>query len=452
MSISRGRQLDLFGRSTMPPIALDPNHRLVLMTDELEWTQLIEIVEEIRAQKLKSRAGRKPHLRALIGAVILMATRRMTYREAEDQIRHYGPARYLCGLTECNWTPDFTTIQDFVELLGDDGMRRLNEYVLVRAVEQDFADPSVAVADTTAQEAAIPYPNEVGLMSAFVTALTAGCRKGERVLRNLLHTTESDVAAFAKKVREYRLFAKTKEVKDKAVGRLSRIGARIQKRLGEALDLVEIKSSHATRKLGQLHATMGRLLPQIRSWLSTGRVAKGKVISMHCPELYSIVRGKIGKKVEFGLKWGILRVAGGYLWSRGPGTKNFNDKTHALEAVKDHVSLFGAAPRIYAYDRGGYSPDNVQKIKQAGVKHVGVAPTGRARWNLGPRIKKRVLQERCRVEGAIGALKRHRYGFNLPNARSTKMIATCGQRAILGLNLNKLVRDSAQRHKVALVG
>ena len=41
---------------------------------------------------------------------------------------------------------------------------------------------------------------------------------------------------------------------------------------------------------------------------------------------------------------------------------------------------------------------------------------------------------------------------NKPNARSTKMIATCGQRALLGLNLNKLVRDFARRDEVELLG
>ena len=102
MSVRSPRQLDLFSRGKTPSLVLDPHHRLVRMADELDWLALFESVEAVRAEKLKSRAGRKPHLRALIGAVLLMATRRMTYREAEDQIRHYGPARYLCGLTECH--------------------------------------------------------------------------------------------------------------------------------------------------------------------------------------------------------------------------------------------------------------------------------------------------------------------------------------------------------------
>ena len=144
------RQPELFARSTKPVIALEMNHRLVRLTHELDWTELEEVVEEIRARKLKNAAGRPPHLRALIGAVVFRATRRITYRETEDQIRHYAPARYLCGLTETEWSPDANTIQDFEELLGEDGMKRLNEYVVTEAVEERLADPKLLVADTTA--------------------------------------------------------------------------------------------------------------------------------------------------------------------------------------------------------------------------------------------------------------------------------------------------------------
>jgi hypothetical protein len=42
-------------------------------------------------------------------------------------------------------------------------------------------------------------------------------------------------------------------------------------------------------------------------------VASGKIISLYIPQLYSIVRGKVGKTVEFGLSWGITRLSGGYL-------------------------------------------------------------------------------------------------------------------------------------------
>jgi hypothetical protein len=69
----------------------------------------------------------------------------------------------------------------------------------------------------------------------------------------------------------------------------------------------------AARKLSELYQTMGKLLPQIRHWLRTGRVATGKIINLCIPELYSIVRGKVGKAVEFGLSWGLTRLRGGFI-------------------------------------------------------------------------------------------------------------------------------------------
>jgi hypothetical protein len=103
----------------------------------------------------------------------------------EDQIRHCAPARYLCGLTESEWTPDANTNQDFEQQLGEDGMRRLNEYVVKWAVEEKLADPQLVVADTTAQEAAIPHPNEMGLMATFVTG-GGGEQAGRRRVEGFL--------------------------------------------------------------------------------------------------------------------------------------------------------------------------------------------------------------------------------------------------------------------------
>src|SRR5258708_3073769 len=143
------RQPELIPRSRAPRIPIEENHRLVILTDKTDWTELEARAEEIRLTKVKNGGGGPPHLRALLGALVLKATRDMTWREAEDQIRHYAPARYLCGLTETEWTPDFTTLHDFAVLMGEDGVKLLNEYVVKWAVEEKLADPSVVVGDPT---------------------------------------------------------------------------------------------------------------------------------------------------------------------------------------------------------------------------------------------------------------------------------------------------------------
>ena len=54
------RQPELFARSTTPVIAIEMNHRLVQISEEIDWTELEELVQAIRLSKLESAAGR-PH-------------------------------------------------------------------------------------------------------------------------------------------------------------------------------------------------------------------------------------------------------------------------------------------------------------------------------------------------------------------------------------------------------
>ena len=376
------RQPELFARSKRPTIPIDPNHRLVLLTDETDWTELEERVEEIRMNKLKSAAGRPPHLRALIGALVLKATRDMTWREAEDLIRYYAPARYLCGLTETEWSPDHTTLHDFAVLLGEEGVRLINEYAVKWAVDEKLADPSVVVGDTTAQEAAIPYPNEMGLMAAFMKSVETASKRGGAALRKFAAKVHTKFKAAKEKVRHYRLFTKTRAARVKLLTEMASLVEGTQAQLSRAL--ADVNAAHrqvsrfgkvAVAKAAQLHETMTKLLPQVRYWLKTGRVAADKIINIHLPELYSIVRGKVSKPVEFGLSWGITRLRGGFLLATmAHHRRELIDTKFALRAVDHCIALFGKPPRAYAYDRGGHSQENVTELKTKGVKEVGLAP------------------------------------------------------------------------------
>jgi len=351
---SANRQPDLLPRSKHPTIPIAADHKLVQLTDTLDWTEMEDRAQQIRSCKLKNAAGRPPHLRASLGAMLLMATRRLTYREAEDLIRYYAPARYLCGLTETEWTPDFTTIQDFTELMGEEGIKLINQHVVQMAVKHKLADPKTLVADTTVQEASIPYPNEMGLMTGFLTSVASAARKVGRGLKGFVQQTGSRFKAARQKAREYRLFAKTKESKDRVMKQMAAIVEKLNENLGEALKAPAAQRERlrkyaivAKTKLVQLQATMIKLLPQVRYWIRTGYVASDKIISLHIPQLYSIVRGKVGKTVEFGLNWGIRRLTGGYLLATlAQDRHELQDTRFALRAVKDHIALFGQAPLV----------------------------------------------------------------------------------------------------------
>jgi hypothetical protein len=213
------------------------------------------------------------------------------------------------------------------------------------------------------------------------------------------------------------------------------------------------KSLVAKRKLEQLHQTMSMLLPQIRFWLRTGAVASQKIIRVHIPQLYSIVRGKVGKAVEFGLRWGITRLHGGYLLATVAQDRHeLLDNRFVQKAVEDLIAMFGKAPRAFAYDRGGYSTKNLRKLKALGVREAALAPRGRTPWPVGHEVRKPLLRERAQIEAGIATIKAARYGFNCPAARSEAMMGACGQRAVLGFNTTKLVRELAARKGLARKG
>lgn len=454
---SGNRQRELFPRNKRPVMPLEENHRLVLLCDQLDWTELEEQAERIRKKKLKNGAGRPPQLRVLIGATVLMATRKMSYRDAEDQIRHYAPARYLCGLTESEWTPDFTTIQDFSELMGPEGMSLFNQTVVKFAAQEKFCDPRVVSADTTAQEAAIGWPNEMGLMARFMKSVATLGSRASHGVRDVVQKCSRTLGRAKEKVRRYRLFAKTKAARLQLLKEMSTLVKRVQRPLGRTLaegsSHLRGYGKYAQAKVAHLHTTMKRLLPQIEHWVRTGKVASGKIINLHLPELYAIVRGKVGKAVEFGLSWGMSRLKGGYLLATmATHRKELVDAKFAVRAVDDHIALFGRAPKAYAYDRAAWSKDNIANLRQKGVRHVGLAPRGQAPWQVSERVRNWLIKERAKIEGSIGALKSSRYGFHRPAARSVAMMGACGHRAVLGLNLNKLARDIARRHETVLVG
>jgi hypothetical protein len=442
------RQIGFFDQihPTSASISIRENHELLRLAKMIPWPEAIELAMEIRASKVKALSGPEPHYRELLGAVALMSVRNITYRQAEDLIAHYAPARYLCGLMDSSWQPDHITIFDFTQMLGPEGMDLLNRKFLTHAQDVGILDPGRLMSDTTAQEAMIPYPNEVGLMKRFTDLVSKNLKKVGGKFSSVKGKIQEIVSKVKGLARRSHLFAKTKEQKTKVGKKLYHTVRELQDLLKSALDRGYQVRSKSAVELERLSALMDTLLPQIRHFLETGFVAAKKIIHLQMPELYAIVRGKAGKSVEFGLKWGINQVDGfvsGFLINNGV---HASDQKFCLKAIKEHIELFGRAPRTYGFDRGGHSKSNVKKAGKLGVKNVGIAPTGKAKWSVSERMEEMIRRERAQVEGLIGNLKSKKFGFNKPNARSTRAMEVFAHRSFLGFNLTKALRklDAAQ--------
>lgn len=436
------RQMSFYGdeHPTTATISIKKNHELIELCHLIDWTEYAELAMDIRSSKVKSNAGKEPHYRELLGAIALMSVRNITFRQAEDLIAHYAPARYLCNLMDSTWNPDHITIFDFTQMMGSEGMELFNQKFLGKAQDLGLLDPKKLMSDTTAQEAMIPYPNEVGLMSRFTQLVS----KGLKTVAGKFSEIKGKVKEAAKKVknlvRNSHLFAKTKEEKRKVGKKLYHTAMEIQELLKTCLSRGGDVRSKQALELKRLSSVMETLFPQILFFLETGFVASKKIIHLQMTELYSIVRGKAGKSVEFGLKWGISRIDGfvmGFLMNNGINT---SDKKFCIQAVKEHIACFGEPPDTYGFDRGGHSQSNIKKLKELKVKNIGVAPAGKAKWQVSEKMAESIRRERAQVEGVIGALKSSKYKFNKPYARSVRSMEICAQRSFLGYNLSKAIR------------
>ena len=101
----------------------------------------------------------------------------------------------------------------------------------------------------------------------------------------------------------------------------------------------------------------------------------------------------------------------------------------------------GATPELMVYDRGGFSAATIKRLKRQGVTQIGIQPKGQAAWLVAEEVQRVVVSERGMTEGVIGTLKSEKYGFNKPKQRTWESLQAAGQHSLLGLNLNKLMRD-----------
>jgi hypothetical protein len=191
-----------------------------------------------------------------------------------------------------------------------------------------------------------------------------------------------------------------------------------------------------------------QLIPQIKHWMKTGRVAAGKIIHVGITDARAIVKGQ--GRVKFGMKWLINRLSGGYLFGRQVAA-HADENQMPEEAVKEYREIFGpeATPQMVVYDRGASLPAAAKKLHAEGVEKVGIPPRGQGDWMVGEKDQPVVKSERGKTEGSIGRLKSKKYGFSHRQERSLQTQAAAGQRAIVSANLNTLLRDLVKQAKAA---
>jgi hypothetical protein len=194
----------------------------------------------------------------------------------------------------------------------------------------------------------------------------------------------------------------------------------------------------AVAKLKQMATVSQVLLPQIVQWLATGVVASGKLLHAGITTARAIVKNKVGKKVEFGLKWLLNRIEGGYVFGTVVGA-HADEKQMPLVALRQYRAVQPKAAADVGLRPGRGGQDS--RSCTCWVKKVGIEPVGHAAWSIVVGDQKKVKSQRAKTEGSIGALKSSKYAFHHGRQRSNQTLVATGQWALVCLNVNKLMRD-----------
>src|SRR6266571_1998958 len=412
------------------------NHPLLQLKRALPWEALAEVMTRHWRQAGKNVDGHPglPWAVALyVPLMVLMVVKNLHARALEAYVAENVVARVFIGRQNAPRPQirDHSNIARAYTALGKDGLEEVNALILHVAKDLGFADISILSSDTTAQELPIGYPNEPGILRGLAQRCGRALAQVQTILRS---------------VKEHHLFAKGTQAKRQVLIRLlTEVGQLLVhtrplvRRLGQSRDR---GTQGAVATLVAMHEVAKRLIPQIVQWITTGVVAKGKILHAGVTQARALVRHKVGKEVEFGLPYLLSRLGGGYIF--GTLIRGVVDESKMpVQALAGYRAIFGvhATPTLLVYDRGGYATSTLKALAHEGVKQLGIQPKGQRAWHVAEDVRQTVRSERGKTEGIIGTLKTDTYGFNKPKERLWQTLEMAGPQSILSFNLNKLMRD-----------
>src|SRR6266478_4808329 len=381
-------------------IYVDYNHPLLQLKRALPWEALFEVMTRHWRRAGKNTDGRPGlawDVTLYVPLVVLMLVKNLKARDMEAYLAENVVARVFIGRQD-DINPqirDHSNIARASTALGREGVEEANALMLHVAKDLGFADVGILSSDTTAQELPIGSPNEPGILRGLA-------QRGGRALRQLktrgvwgLDTALTQVQTVLRSVKEHHLFTQGKAEKREVLTRILREVGQLMvetrpvlERWAQSPDRV---IQNATATLASMHDVIKSLIGQIVQWVTTGVVAKDKIIHVGIPQARAIVRNKAGKKVEFGLAYLISRLGGGYLFGMLIAA-NADERQMPLKALSGYRAIFGqeATPELVVYDRGGDATATRNRLTSEQVKYVGIQPKGQRPWSVAEEVRDQI--------------------------------------------------------------
>jgi transposase, IS5 family len=341
-------------------------------------------------------------------------------REVADSISWQRFCRIPLGVA----VPHPTTLMKLTTRCGTSAVDGLNDALLAKAMAAKVLKTNRVRADTTVVEANVAYPSDSGLLAKGVAKMAATAKKLQAM--GLASRTKMADRTRSVRSRARAINANVKRRKDDKLIEVRRINhklAVIAERVARQADAVVRNARRALRGpgAGKARALIGHLsqiadrtrkvAAQTRQRLA-GTTPEGstRIVSLHDPDARPIVKGRLGKPVEFGYKAQLVDNEDGVIVDHNIEIGNAADGPMLEPAIKRIKDRTGRAPGAVTADRGYGDPGVEDSLRSLGVRHVVLPTKGKPnstrRQVENRRAFKVMVRWRTGCEGRISCAKR----------------------------------------------
>jgi transposase, IS5 family len=349
-------------------------------------------------------------------------------REVADSISW----QRFCRIPLGGQVPHPTTLVKLTRRVGPATVAQLNQALLATAATHKVLRTHKLRADTTVVEANVCYPTDAGLLAKAVSTLArtigrvqaAGgatrtkVRDRRRAARRRAHQLARSLRARTGQAKQ-QVAERTAELAglaEQAAADAARVARNARRQLNRAGSQA---SGKLTRLVEDLETIIGRtqqVIGQARTRLA-GQVPDGatRLVSLHDPDARPIVKGRLGKPVEFGYKAQIADNPDGVVLDYQVEVGNPADAPLLVPAVERIIQQTGRVPGAATADRGYGEAAVDDKLHALGVERVAIprkgTPSAARQAHEHTRSFRRLVKWRTGSEGRISHLK-HRYGWD----------------------------------------
>jgi IS5 family transposase len=328
--------------------------------------------------------------------------------------------------------PHPTTLVKLTRRLGEQTVAALNQALLATAAEHKVLRTHRVRADTTVIAANVAYPTDAGLLARAIGKLAATIgriqaaggagrtrvRDRRRAARRRAHQLARTLRGRTEQAKQavLRTTGELADLAERAMADAARVARNARRGLGRAGDQA---SGELARLVDDLETTIGRtgqVIGQTRTRLAGGKPdGASRLVSLHDPDARPIVKGRLGKPVEFGYKAQVADNPDGVVLDYQIEVGNPADAPLLVPAVKRIAARAGRTPRAVTADRSYGEAAVDQDLRALGVERVAIPRKGQPgaarRATEHARGFRRLVKWRTGSEGRISHLK-HRFGWD----------------------------------------